>query len=51
MKIKGAFVYAITAADVVRLRRDISCAVISEVLLRMLCSQYCINERTLCMNV
>jgi len=56
----GAFVYAVTAADVVCLRhlrkwlqRSLSfvyagiypiCAVISEVLLRMLCLQYCINE-------
>jgi len=63
----SAFVYAVTAADVVRLRhlrkrlqRSLSfvyagiysiCAIISKDLLRMLCSQYCINERTINTNV
>jgi len=55
----GAFVYVVTAAVIrlrhlrKRLQRSLSfvyagiypiCAVISEVLLRMLCLQYCINE-------
>jgi len=62
----GAFVYTVIAADVVRLRdlrkrlqRSLSfvyveiypiCAVISKVLLRMLCL-HCINERTFSTNV
>jgi len=59
----GAFVYAVATADVVRLlrlrkrlQRSLSfvyagmypiCAATSEVLLWMLCSQYCVNERKL----